>query len=132
MITNCPHCKAEVSDRGEQWTAFKCGSVLSNNHLQIVDMCRERASRTFQAGLRMKAEADIKSLEESLATAQSEVASLKTILANVLPYLEQCRHSRQYPPCDLEKIGSPGKPYRRCTCGLDNVTESVKKIVGVV
>lgn len=62
--------------------------------------------------------------------------TLKTILND----LRKTRHagpmtSYSSPlPCDLEKIGSPGRPYRNCTCGLDDriaeVEDEIKKLVG--
>lgn len=129
MITSCPNCKAEVSDRGESWTAFKCGSVLSSNHLQIMAFCHERADRAFQAELRMKAEAEVKSLKESLSKARSEITSMKALLTDALPHLRRCEHDRRYPPCGLEKIGRPGEPYRHCTCGLGHVVETIQKTI---
>lgn len=29
--------------------------------------------------------------------------------------------------CDLSKIGSPGRPYRNCTCGVDKTIAALKK-----
>lgn len=51
----------------------------------------------------------------------------KKTLTATLKRLEAAQH--EYPRCDLVKIGSPGKPYRSCTCGLDNEIAEVKKLI---
>lgn len=46
------------------------------------------------------------------------VSTLESILLD----LKKSRHAglnSDY-TCDLMKIGSPGRPYRNCTCGLDD------------
>jgi hypothetical protein len=50
-------------------------------------------------------------------------------LESILEDLKKTPHAglNSHFTCDLKKIGSPGRPYRECTCGLDERIEEVEK-----
>lgn len=55
------------------------------------------------------------------------------ILVKILRILKRAPHVgfESNFPCDLEKIGSPGRPYRDCTCGLDEIIKEVENNIEI-
>lgn len=51
------------------------------------------------------------------------------MLESILDDLKSTPHAglNSNATCDLKKIGSPGRPYRECTCGLDERIAEVEK-----
>lgn len=51
------------------------------------------------------------------------------MLRDILDDLQKTPHAglNSVDTCDLKKLGSPGRPYRDCTCGLDERIAAVER-----
>lgn len=74
-------------------------------------------------------ESSLTNLVQERNELRQENTEQRELLRKAKVYVDKANHRglKPYCPCDLEKIGSPGKPYSSCTCGLAELQKELEE-----